>query len=99
VESVEAAREACRRTAAVNGVHLELRAAIPAEPFGLVVANMAVTSLLELGPQFRRAVAPGGALIVSGTRSEQLPEVLAALGISTAQGTQLDAGEWSAFLL
>ncbi|HEX4385479.1 MAG TPA: 50S ribosomal protein L11 methyltransferase [Myxococcales bacterium] len=89
------AREACARTARENGVTVKVLEAMPAERFDLVVANMPAATLRKLAADLRAAVAPGGRLIVSGTRSEDLPGLLRALGGETRELRSPD-GSWAA---
>jgi ribosomal protein L11 methylase PrmA len=95
VELEPSARECCARTARENGVMVKVLQAIPAERFDLVVANMPAATLRKLAANLRAAVAPGGRLIVSGTRSEELPELLRALGGETRELLSPD-GVWAA---
>ena len=95
VELEPAARESCARTARENGVMVKVLDSIPAERFDLVVANMPAATLCKLAANLRAAVAPGGRLIVSGTRSEALPELLRALGGETRELRSPD-GLWAA---
>jgi ribosomal protein L11 methyltransferase len=95
VELEPSARASCARTAHANGVSVNVLDAMPAERFDLVVANMPTATLRKLAANLRAAVAPGGRLIVSGTRSEQLPELLRALGGETRELRSHD-GSWAA---
>jgi ribosomal protein L11 methyltransferase len=63
--------------------HPALRAAAP---FDLVVANILARPLMELAPALVRALAPGGALVLSGLLSHQRERVVAAY---RAQGARL----------
>ncbi|MGE0025391.1 MAG: 50S ribosomal protein L11 methyltransferase [Hyphomicrobium sp.] len=105
-QSVVVARE----NAAVNGVGaritfrhgpgLEDAAIQRAGPFDLVLANILAEPLIEFAPDVRRAIAPGGSLILSGLLTREAARVLAAYG---AQGFALRAHErhdgWSALTL
>lgn len=97
-----AAREACRRTAARNGVQIELHDASPAalgRTFDVVAANIPAGALVQLAAELRAAVGPGGALVLSGARREQMPEVLAAFDAHDQQPLRSPDGEWAAVLL
>jgi ribosomal protein L11 methyltransferase len=98
LELEASARAACARTAAANGVVLEVLDATPAKlgrKFELVVANMPGATLLELAAELHAAVKPDGTLIVSGTRSEALPEMTRLLGAAARELRSAD-GEWAA---
>ena len=95
-EREPSARKACLRTAAANGVALELLESFAGRAFDVVVANIPAPALVELARPLREAAR--GALIVSGMRAEQAPEVLAAMG-SSAERFESPDGEWVAFLL
>jgi ribosomal protein L11 methylase PrmA len=95
VELEPSGRAACARTARENGVMVKVLEAIPADQFDLVVANIPGATLRKLAASLRAAVAPGGRLIVSGTRSEELPELLRALRGETRELRSPD-GSWAA---
>src|SRR3546814_18092172 len=68
--------------------------------YDLIVANILAHPLIELAPDIRRHLAPGGTVILSGLRTTQEPEVLAAytpLGLHCRR--HFRAGDWSALLL
>jgi ribosomal protein L11 methylase PrmA len=101
LELEPSARAACSRTAAANGVELEIRDVAPAavgRRFELVIANLPGPILRKLAGQLRAAIAPGGTLIVSGARVEELPGVLQALGGEAPELCTHDAG-WAAAVL
>jgi len=63
-------------------------------PFDLIVANILAGPLIELAPDFARALAPGGMVILAGLLKTQADAVLSAYD---AQGFALSArsfGEW-----
>jgi ribosomal protein L11 methyltransferase len=98
LELEPAARAACARTAAANGVAVPVFDSSPAtlgRKFDLVVANIPSATLLKLAAELYAAVKPDGALIVSGTRSEALPEVTRLLGAAARELRSAD-GEWAA---
>jgi ribosomal protein L11 methyltransferase len=67
-----AGRVICVEAAGLD--HPDLRAAAP---FDLVFANILKGPLIELAPSIAAAMAPGGALILSGILNEQADDVLA----------------------
>ena len=68
--------------------------------FDLVLSNLLPGPLIEMAPEVRRALAPGGIAILSGLLRHQVREVL---GTYRAHGFGLvrrrDRGEWSALTL
>jgi ribosomal protein L11 methyltransferase len=95
VEIEPRARAACAQTARANGVPIEVLDEVPARTFDLVVGNLPAPALLALSERLRGAVAPGGALIVSGMLSEQAPQILRELGAPLRQ-LRSPCGEWAA---
>jgi ribosomal protein L11 methyltransferase len=69
-------------------------------PFDLVLANILARTLIDLAPAMRRAVRPGGAVVLSGLLSPQAREVCA---VYRAAGFQLvdhcRSGVWAALVL
>jgi ribosomal protein L11 methyltransferase len=68
-------------------------------PFDLIVANILAGPLIELAPDFARAIAPGGTLILAGVLDSQAEAVATAYA---AQGIKLqdcDVGEWPVLIL
>lgn len=65
-------------------------------PYDLVIANILAGPLVELAPAFRRAIVPGGNLLLAGLLTSQEPEVRLA---SRRAGFRLAAretrGDWS----
>jgi ribosomal protein L11 methyltransferase len=80
------------RTFVVDGV--------PRGRFDLIVANILAGPLVRLAPALRRAIAPGGAVVLSGLLTWQAAEVTAAY---IAQGFALRRNNrvngWSALTL
>jgi ribosomal protein L11 methyltransferase len=72
-----------RVIAAAGMNHPEIRARAP---FDLIIANILAGPLIGLAPQIAPALAPGGALILSGLLPHQRGRVVAAYG---AQGVRL----------
>jgi ribosomal protein L11 methyltransferase len=84
-ENDPVALEAARRGAALNGLapgRLELLLAepdqVPGAPFGIVVANILLNTLVELAPAIAARVASSGRLVLSGLLAEQGAEAEAA---------------------
>ena len=74
------ALEVTRRNAAHNGIHAGLRAMLPSElPTGfqadVVIANILMGTLIELAPDIKSRVRPGGWLALSGMLAGQEVEV------------------------
>ena len=68
-------------------------------PFDLIVANILAGPLIELAPDFARAIAPSGTLILAGVLDSQAEAVATAYA---AQGIKLqhrDVGEWPVLIL
>jgi ribosomal protein L11 methyltransferase len=79
------ALEAARQGAALNGLareRIELLLAepdhVPAPPFGIVVANILLNTLVDLAPAIALRVAPSGRLVLSGLLGDQGDEAEAA---------------------
>lgn len=70
-------------------------AALPGARFDLVLANLMAPLLLRLRDELGRALAPGGALVVSGLLVSDLPEVRTAFAPLGAIRERTD-GEWAA---
>jgi len=81
VENNLEARETCRRTAALNGVHVDVEErpldAIVGQ-FPQIVANLPGPVLLRLAPSIRRLAAPGALLALSGWRPREREAIAAA---------------------
>ena len=63
-------------------------------PFDLLIANILAGPLIDLAPDFARATAPGGTIILAGlldTQADAVVEAYEALGISV---TERGHGEW-----
>ena len=103
-----------RDNAAINGVKLghgagELLLAVAdgmdspmlaaRAPFDLLIANILAGPLIELAPDFAKATAPGGAIILAGlldTQAEAVVEAYAAEGCSVIER---GPGEWTVLVL
>jgi ribosomal protein L11 methyltransferase len=68
--------------------------------FDLILANVLKGTLLDYMPAFRRWIAPGGHIILSGLLSEQVQDIISAAenhGFHLCR--RLDENEWSSLLL
>jgi ribosomal protein L11 methyltransferase len=85
-ENDPVALEAARRGAALNGLAGDRISwlfagdpgEVPGAPFGIVVANILLNTLVELAPRLAGKVAPGGRLVLSGLLADQGGEAEAA---------------------
>jgi len=84
-ENDPVALEAARRGAELNGIAPDRISwaladpdELPAAPYGLVVANILLNTLVELAPAIARKVARGGRLVLSGLLPPQAAEAEAA---------------------
>jgi len=88
VVAIDVAPEAVRTTeenAARNGVTVEARHAViddVAGEFDVVVANIGALTLTEMAPSLRKRT--GQHLVLAGLLVEQVPEVVAAIGLEVA---------------
>lgn len=99
LEAEPAAREACRRTAALNGVAvrvLEVAIEEVRERFPLVVANLSAHLCRTHARGLRGALAPGGILIASGFGPGNAAGVLLALGLGPGEVHLSSDGAWAA---
>ncbi len=86
-----------------NGVQLETFAGelgeLPPCTFDVLAANLLANTVIELAPQFRARLAPGGRLVASGILQDQRDEVLAALRAANLDITdERSSGDWLAVL-
>ncbi|HYU95105.1 MAG TPA: 50S ribosomal protein L11 methyltransferase, partial [Sphingomicrobium sp.] len=68
-------------------------------PFDLIVANILAGPLIELAPDFAKALAPGGTIILAGlldTQSEAVAAVYEILGLVL---TDRGSGQWPVLVL
>jgi ribosomal protein L11 methyltransferase len=106
--------DVARDNAAINGVRLGMQAGellmavadgmdspllAARAPFDLIIANILAGPLIELVPNFARALAPGGTVVVAGLLDTQADAVCAAyekLGLSLVDR---GSGEWPVLVL
>jgi ribosomal protein L11 methyltransferase len=65
-------------------------------PFGLIIANILAGPLIELAPDFARALAPGGTVMLAGLLDSQAEAITRAFreeGLSLGEGLS-PSGEW-----
>ena len=99
-----------RDNAAINGVPLghgagELLLAVAdgmdspmlaaRAPFDLIIANILAGPLIELAPDFAKAIAPGGTIILAGLLDTQADAVHSAYGELGTKLVERSPGEWS----
>jgi ribosomal protein L11 methyltransferase len=68
-------------------------------PFDLIIANILAGPLIELAPDFAKALAPGGTIILAGlldTQAEAVAAAYEALGMTV---TDRGSGEWPVVVL
>jgi ribosomal protein L11 methyltransferase len=104
VTAVDVDPEAVRATAAnasANGVRVEVTSAALADvpgSFAVVCANPLAPVLVELAPELRRLVHPGGVLLASGLLPGRWDHVAAALApLAVVEVAELDG--WAALVL
>jgi ribosomal protein L11 methyltransferase len=68
-------------------------------PFDLIIANILAGPLIELAPQFAKAVLPGGAVILAGLLDTQADAVIGAYGEQGLRLADRGAGEWPVLVL
>ena len=68
-------------------------------PFDLIIANILAGPLIDLAPDFAKALQPGGTLILAGlldTQADAVAQAYEALGLTLKQR---GAGEWPVLVL
>jgi ribosomal protein L11 methyltransferase len=68
-------------------------------PYDLLIANILAGPLIELAPDFARATAPGGAIILAGLLDTQADAVIAAYQAEGCTVIERGAGEWTVLVL
>jgi len=101
--------DVARDNAAINGVTLghgagELLLAVAdgmdspmlaaRAPFDLIVANILAGPLIELAPDFAKALAPGGSIVLAGLLDTQADRVAAAFELQGLRLAERGFGEW-----
>ena len=101
--------DVARENAAINGVTLghgagELLLAVAdgmdspmlaaRAPFDLIVANILAGPLIELAPDFAKALAPGGSIVLAGLLDTQADRVAAAFELQGLRLAERGFGEW-----
>ena len=98
VDIDEQALWASRENAARNGVDKALMtglpAALPDQPFDLVLANILANPLIDLAPSLAALVRAGGDLVLSGVLVAQAHAVRAAYGRWFALSDTLEQDGW-----
>jgi ribosomal protein L11 methyltransferase len=64
-------------------------------PFDLIIANILAGPLIELAPDFAKAIAPGGTIILAGLLDTQADAVIAAYEAEGLKVVERGKGEWS----
>ena len=68
-------------------------------PFDLLIANILAGPLIELAPDFAKAVSPGATLVLAGLLDTQADAVIAAYEAQGMKLTERGAGEWCVLVL
>jgi ribosomal protein L11 methyltransferase len=68
-------------------------------PFDLIIANILAGPLIELAPDFAKALMPGGAIILAGLLDTQADAVIAAYKKLGLKGADRGSGEWPVVVL
>lgn len=68
-------------------------------PFDLIVANILAGPLIELAPDFAKALAPGGTIVLAGLLDTQVEAVTAAYATPGFTARDRGAGEWPVLVM
>lgn len=68
-------------------------------PFDLIVANILTSPLIELAPDFAKALAPAGVVVIAGLLDTQADAVIAAYENLGLHAVDRGSGEWPVLLL
>jgi len=68
-------------------------------PFDLVIANILAGPLIELAPDFVKALAPGGTVVLAGLLDSQADGVIAAYEALGVTLSDRGSGEWPVLVL
>ena len=82
--------------AAADGMDSPMLAA--RAPFDLIIANILAGPLIELAPNFAKALAPGGTIILAGLLDTQAESVIRSYG-EQGLSAERSAGEWPVVLV
>jgi ribosomal protein L11 methyltransferase len=63
-------------------------------PFDLIIANILAGPLIELAPDFVKALAPGGTIILAGLLDTQADAIIAAYAVLGVAVVERSFGEW-----
>jgi ribosomal protein L11 methyltransferase len=106
--------EVARENAAINGVKLGHGAGellltdadgmdspllAARAPFDLIIANILAGPLIDLAPEFRQALAPGGRIVLAGLLDSQADAVFAAYEKLNSRQNTRSEGEWPVLVL
>ena len=106
--------EVARENAAINGVKLGHGAGellltdadgmdspllAARAPFDLIIANILAGPLIDLAPEFRQALAPGGRIVLAGLLDSQADAVFAAYEKLNLRQNTRSEGEWPVLVL
>ena len=106
--------EVARENAAINGVKLGHGAGellltdadgmdspllAARAPFDLIIANILAGPLIDLAPEFRQALAPGGRIVLAGLLDSQADAVFAAYEKLNLRQNTRNEGEWPVLVL
>jgi ribosomal protein L11 methyltransferase len=83
--------------AVADGMHSPLLSA--RAPFDLIIANILAAPLIELAPDFARALEPGGTIILAGLLDTQAEAVAAAYESLGLRVRDQGSGEWPVLVL
>lgn len=88
------------RIATAVGAGLALPAIQRAAPYDLIVANILAGPLVALAPAIRRALVPGGTVVLSGLLTTQKRRLSAAYrGLRLKRAGEISIGEWTTLIL
>jgi ribosomal protein L11 methyltransferase len=95
-DAIESARENLVLNGVADGIYLKAAdfRTRPAQPADVVTANLTGGLLVRGARLLAEAVAPGGALIISGVLRDEEPEVLAAFAPALTLVERLSEDEW-----
>ena len=68
-------------------------------PFDLLIANILAAPLIELAPDFAKAIAPGASVVLAGLLDTQADAVIAAYEAQDMEVVERGNGEWCVLVL